>query len=100
MFPRLFIDVDPATLHLPSTRLSGADRIKLNRQLSQYGSSSVGMPSIEVYRGSDGKLLVYNGVTRATRIAKFAPGRLVRVEVMEELKRPVGRSPTVGDRLP
>jgi hypothetical protein len=100
MFPQLFVDVDPATLHLPTTRLLGADPIKLHRQLSRFGASSTDMPTIEAYRGSDGKLLVYNGVTRATRIAKYAPGRLVRVEIMEELKKPVGHLPTVGDRLP
>lgn len=29
------------------------------------------MPPLEVYEGSDGVLVIYNGVTRATRIAKI-----------------------------
>jgi hypothetical protein len=53
-----------------------------------------------VYRGSDGALVLYNGVTRATRIAKLAPGTLIRVEVVGELKRPVGRYTKVRDTLP
>jgi hypothetical protein len=32
-----------------------------------------------VYEGTDGVLVIYNGVTRATRNAKLAPGTLVRV---------------------
>jgi hypothetical protein len=40
-----------------------------------------------VYRGSDGKLQLYNGVTRATRIAKPSPGTLIRVEVVGNLAR-------------
>src|SRR4051812_40566511 len=100
MNPRLFLDVDPSSLHLPGSRLSGADPIKLHRQISRFGASSVGMPALEVYRGADGRLLVYNGVTRATRIARLAPGRLVRVEVMADLPKSVGHLPTVGERLP
>ena len=45
-------------------------------------------------------LVLYNGVTRATRIAKLAPGTSIRVEVVGELKRPVGHYPKVGDTLP
>lgn len=46
-----------------------------------------------VYRGKDGALLLYNGVTRATRVAKLLPGHLIRVEILDDL-------PTVGDTLP
>jgi hypothetical protein len=42
----------------------------------------------------------YNGVTRATRIAKLAPGTLIRVEVAGTLRRPVAQLPKVGDFLP
>ena len=45
-------------------------------------------------------LVLYNGVTRATRVAKLAPGVLIRVEVVGELKRPVGQYPKLGDNLP
>src|SRR5207248_9238083 len=100
MHPRLFVDVDPRTLRLPTSRLSGADPVKLQRQIARHGKSTQGMPSVEVYRGSDGELLIYNGVTRATRVAKLIPGTLIRVEVIDDLNAPVGHLPTIGDKLP
>ena len=59
-----------------------------------------GMPTIEVSRGSDGELVINNGVTRATRIAKLLPGKLVRVEILEDIPDPVGHLPTIGDLIP
>jgi hypothetical protein len=94
------LDVDPRTLHVPPSRLSGADPYKLQRQIAQFGSSKVGMPALWVYRGSDGQLQLYNGVTRATRIAKLSPGTLIQVEVVGDLAAPVGHLPTIGDLLP
>jgi hypothetical protein len=66
---REFLQVDPASLHLPGSRRDGADPLKLQRQLAKHGTSVEGMPPVEVKRGSDGKLVIYDGVTRATRIA-------------------------------
>jgi hypothetical protein len=100
MNPRLFLDVDPRKLHLPTSRLSGADPAKLQRQIARHGKSIQGMPAVEVYRGTDGELVIYNGVTRATRIAKLLPGQTIRVEVVDDLKTPVGHLPTVEDMLP
>jgi hypothetical protein len=100
MNPRLFLDVDPRTLHLPTSRLSGADPLKLQRQIARHGTSTHRMPPVEVYRGTDGKLMIYDGVTRATRVAKLLPGQLVQVEVIDDLTTPVGHLPTVGDTLP
>jgi hypothetical protein len=100
MNPRVFLDVDPRTLRLPGSRQSGPDPTKLQRQLAQFGASTQGMPTIEVSRGSDGELVINNGVTRATRIAKLAPGTLVRVEVIDDLPIPVGSYPKVEDQLP
>jgi len=100
MNPRVFLDVDPRTLHLPTTRTAGADPAKLQRQIARFGSGTQGMPPLEAYRGTDGKLVIYDGVTRATRVAKFLPGQLVRVELIDDLRTPVGHLPTVGDRLP
>jgi hypothetical protein len=94
------LDVDPRTLHVPPSRLSGADSLKLQRQIAQFGSSMVGMPAPWVYRGSDGQLQLYNGVTRATRIAKLSPGTLIRIEVVGNLAAAVGHLPTIGDLLP
>jgi hypothetical protein len=99
MKPREFLEVDPASLHLPGSRRDGADPIKLHRQMNKYGSSIEGMPPPEVKRGSDGKLVIYDGVTRATRAAKVLPGVPITVEVTGRLTAPVGSLPTVGDKL-
>jgi len=98
-FPE-FLDVDPRSLHLPSSRLSGADPIKLHDQMVRFGSSVVAMPPVLAYRGSDAAIMIYDGVTRATRVARMLPGRTVRVEVMRTIAKPVGHLPTLGDTLP
>jgi hypothetical protein len=95
-----FLDVDPRELRVPSPRRSGADPYKSQRQMARFGSSAVGMPPLVVYEGTDGVLVVYNGVTRATRMAKYAPGTLVRVEVIGRLKKAYGSEPKIGDLLP
>ncbi|NUQ46790.1 MAG: hypothetical protein HUU22_12255 [Phycisphaerae bacterium] len=48
--------------------------MKLHRQMARHGMSIAGMPPLEVKRGSDGELVIYDGVTRATRVAKYLPG--------------------------
>src|SRR3954465_10481459 len=100
MNPRDFLEVDPRTLHLPTTRPSGADPLQLQRQAARFGSATQGMPPLEVYRGTDGELVVYDGVTRAPRVAKLLPGQLVRAGLIDDLPTPVGHLPTAGDRLP
>ena len=100
MNPRLFVDVDPRVLHLPTSRPSGADPVKLQRQIARFGRTIQGMPPLEAYRGTDGELMIYDGVTRATRVAKLLPGQKVRVEVIDDIPTPAGHLPTVGDKLP
>jgi hypothetical protein len=100
MNPRLFLDVDPRTLRVPRSRASGADLFKLHRQIALFGGSNQGMPAIEVSRGTDGELVINNGVTRATRIAQLSPGTTVRVEVIDDLPIPVGAFPSIGDLIP
>lgn len=100
MNPRVFLDVDPRTLRVPGSRRSGADPFKLHRQIAQFGSSVQGMPAIEVSRGTDGELVINNGMTRATRIAKLSPGTTVRVEVIDDLPIPVGSYESIGDLIP
>lgn len=95
-----FTQVDPRTLHLPPSSFSGADPFKLHRQVATYGSSIVGMPSLLVYRGTDGELVIADGVTRATRAARLLPGSLVTVEIIGTWRAPVGVYPTIGDRVP
>ena len=99
MNPRLFVDVDPRDLHLPTTRLAGADLYKLHRQVARFGALIDGMRPPEVYRGKDGEFVIYNGVTRATRTAKLLPGRLITVEIVDDLAQSVGHLPTIGSKL-
>jgi hypothetical protein len=94
-----FRDVDPAELRVPPSRLSGADPYKLQRQIARFGKSTDGMPPVWVYEGSDGVLEIVNGVTRATRIAKLAPGVTIRVEVIGTLRRARGHHPKIGDLI-
>ena len=100
MNPPLFMDVDPRTLRLPPSLLSGADPAKLQRQIARHGRSTAGMPRLWVYRCSDGELMIYNGVTRATRVAKLCRGQLVPIEVIDDYPAPGAHLPTVQDRLP
>jgi hypothetical protein len=93
-------DVDPRELRVPPPRRQGADPGKLARQLSQHGTSVVGMPPPLAYEGTDGILLLYDGVTRATRVARFLPGTLIRVEVIGQDFRPFAAEPKIGDLLP
>ncbi len=99
MKPREFLQVDPASLHLPGSRRDGADPVKLQRQFAKHDTSIEGMPPPEVKRGSDGELVIFDGVTRATRVAKYLPGTPITVEVTGQLKGPVGALPTVGEKV-
>ena len=99
MKAREFLVVNPALLHLPGPRRDGADPVKLHRQFARFGPSIDGMPPPEVMRGSDGELVIYDGVTRATRVAKYLPGSSITVEVTGQLTRPVGGLPTVGEKI-
>jgi hypothetical protein len=93
-----FRDVDPRELRLPSRR--GVDPFKLQRRVARFGASSAGMPPPWVYEAADGVLVLYNGITRANRIAKLAPGAIIRVEVIGKLRRPYAGEPKVGDLPP
>ncbi len=95
-----FRDVDPRELRLPPSRREGADREKLARQIYLFGNSAVGMPPPWVYEGADGVLMLYNGVTRATRIAQLAPGTVIRIEVIGKLPKNFAAEPRIGDFPP
>ena len=99
MKPREFLLVDPSLLHLPGSRREGVDAEKLHRQLGRYGTSIDGMPPLEVKRDLYGNFVIFDGVTRATRVAKYLPGTLITVEVTGNLNGSVGDLPTVGDKL-
>ena len=99
MKARELLQVDPASFRLPGSRCDGVDPVKLQRQLAKYGTSIDDMPPVEVKRDSNGELVIYDGVTRATRVAKYLPGTAVTVEVTGQLKGSVGALPTVGEKL-
>ena len=91
--------VDPGDLRLPPSRNTGADLWKLHLQIRRYGASQSGMPPLFVYEDPDGILEISDGVTRATRIAKLAPGNTVPVIVIGHFRRSRAGSPSVRDRL-
>jgi hypothetical protein len=92
-------EVDPSDLRLPPSRASGVDPWKLHQQIRQFGSSESGMPPILVYEDPVGVLEMSDGVTRATRIAKLAPGQKLPIVVIGRYRRSRAGSPTVRDRL-
>ncbi len=94
------IYVDPADLRTGAGRHQGADPRKLQIQLSKFGKSLDGMPPIWVSRARDGGLVIMNGITRATRAARFCPGELVPVIVIGPLSANSSRFPTVRERMP
>jgi hypothetical protein len=98
--PSFLVEVDPRSLHVPPSRLSGADPYKLQRQIALFGGSITSMPEPWAYRGSDGEIMLYNGVTRAARVAKLSPGTSIRVLIVGMLRKPVGYLPTIGSFLP
>jgi hypothetical protein len=92
-------EVDPGELRLPPSRASGADPWKLHQQIRRFGPSKSGMPPIVAYEDPDGILEISDGVTRATRIAKLAPGQTVPIMVIGRYRRSRAGSPCVRDRL-
>lgn len=99
MKDREFLEVDPVGLRVPGSHRDGADPYKLQRQIAKHGTSIAGMPRIEVSRGTDGELVINDGVTKATRAARSLPGVLVPVEVIDTLPIPGAQFPTIGDLL-
>jgi RHS repeat-associated protein len=92
--------VDPADLRLPPTRAEGADPFKLADQIKKYGTSTEGMPPIQVTLGANGEMMINDGVTRATRGA-MTPGTTVPVQVIEENPAlNLVNLPKVGERTP
>jgi hypothetical protein len=92
-------EVHPGELRLPPSRASGADPWKLHQQIRKHGSSTSGMPPLLVYEDPDGILEISDRVTRATRIAKLAPGQTVPIVVIGKYRRSRADSPCVRDRL-
>jgi len=97
----VIVFVDPGELHVPPERSSGADLIKFTRRFSRFSTSIAGMPPLELLRGRNGALRVNDGVTRATRVARFCPGVLVPAEIIHDLPNvDVERWPKIKELLP
>ncbi|MFI5458006.1 MAG: hypothetical protein ACHRXM_21410, partial [Isosphaerales bacterium] len=77
----------------PSVRRRGGDPSGARRPAPNSG----GIASWLLFPG---ELIVYDGVTRATWVAKLLPGQTVPVEVIGDVPSPGARFPTVGERLP
>jgi hypothetical protein len=77
--------VEPGPLFVPPSRIEGADPIKLVEQFRRHRDSTAGMPPLLVTRGAGGELMIIDGVTRATRIHRYAPpGTRVPVSVVDD----------------
>jgi len=95
------IQVDPGELHVPPSRLQGADPAKLARQIAKYGNGIDGIPLLEIVRGKDGHLRINDGVTRTTRVAKLLPGQTLPAVVIHDLPNlDVTRFPKIKELLP
>lgn len=78
------IHVLPGELRLPATRQAGADPFKLAEQIRRFGSNIEGVPPLFVILGADGEMVIIDGVTRATRVARQQPAATIPVEIIEE----------------
>jgi hypothetical protein len=94
------LNVLPGDLRLPTSRASGAVPSKLAVQIAKFGSSTEGMPPVWVTLAAENEMMIIDGVTRATRIAKLAPGVTIAVEVVDErTTKSVRHLPRVRERL-
>lgn len=96
--PSRFVEVDPRFLK-PNPSRPYADPAKLARQIAKYGAFKAGMPSLVAYESEDGFLVLYNGVTRATRMAMLAPGVTITVEIIGRILVKAAKRPSIGDTL-
>ena len=80
----MIVAVDPGELHLPPTRRSGADRVKLAEQIRRHGDRTDGMLPVQVTLCGGGEMMINDGVTRATRVATLRPGDTIMAEVIDE----------------
>lgn len=88
----------PGTLRLPVERHDGADPFKLARQYREYGTSTSGMPTLQVTRDRSGNLVIQDGVTRAARAHQVNPDGTVPVEVIGPYPGNASNYPRVSDR--
>ena len=88
----------PGKLRLLPTRPEGADDYKLAMQKMEYGASVEDMTFIEALAGANDELIVFNGVTCATRAHRYHPDKPVIGEVTDNLPHvDMSRYRTVGE---
>src|SRR4051794_259005 len=79
-----FLTVLPGELRVPSSRRAGPDPLKLADQIGRFGGAAIGMPPVQVTLCANGELMINDGVTRASRIAKLTRDATITVEVIDE----------------
>ena len=92
--------VQPGSLHVPPERLDGADPMKLQDQYNEHQFNLSEMPPLEVIETAGGKLVIFNGVTRATRSYMIDPNRTVPVVITQSYPNAnTDRLPTIEQLL-
>lgn len=62
-----------------------------------YGTSTDGMPPLQVYPRENGVMVIYDGMTRATRVHEYVGGQ-VEVEVLGRLPQDFSRLRRIRDQ--
>lgn len=74
--------------------------MKLQDQFNEYGSELTRIPPLEVIEAAGGALVIFNGVTRATRSYMVDPSRVVPVVItMSYPNAEVGHLPTIEQTI-
>lgn len=90
----------PGGLHVPPERVDGADPMKLQDQYNEHGSDLSQIPPLEIIEAANGALVIYNGVTRATRSYMVDPTRVVPIIITSSLPgADAGHLPTIEQTL-
>ena len=71
----------PGHLYVPPEWPDGADPMKLQDQFNEHGNDLSELPPLEVIATAGGRLVIFNGVTRATRSYTIDPNKTVPVIV-------------------
>ena len=92
--------VQPGGLRCPPERADGADPMKLQDQFNEHGMDTSGMPPLQVIEGKNGQVVIYDGVTRATRSFLVEPTALVPILVTAVYPDwDLSRHPTIEETL-
>lgn len=90
----------PGKLRVPPERVDGADPMKLQDQFNEYENNLSQLPPLEVIAAAGEALVIFNGVTRATRSYMVDPGRVVPIIITASYPNAeVGHLPTIEQLL-